>query len=109
MPAHLENSAVATGMEKVSFHSTSKGNDKECSNYRTIALISYASKVMLKVLQASLQQYMTVNFQMFKLDLETAEEPEIKLPTSTGSCKKQESSRKTFTSALLTVPNPLTM
>ena len=52
---------------------------KECSNYRTIALISHASKVMLKILQARLKQYM--NFQMFKLVLEKAEEPEIKLPT----------------------------
>ena len=58
MPANLENSAVATGLEKVSFHSNPKGNAKECSNYRTIALISYTSKVMLKILQASLQQYM---------------------------------------------------
>ena len=54
MPANLENSAVATGLEKVSFHS----NPKECSNYRTVALISHASKVMLKILQARLQQYM---------------------------------------------------
>ena len=51
----------------------------------------------------------TVNFQMFKLDLEKAEEPEIKLPTSAGSLKKQESSRKTSTSALLTMPKPLTV
>ena len=58
MPANLENSAVATGPEKVSFHSNPKqGNAKECSNYRTIALISHASKVMLKILQARLQQY----------------------------------------------------
>ena len=57
MPANLENSAVATGLEKVSFHSiTKKGNAKECSNYRTMALISHASKVMLKILQARLQQ-----------------------------------------------------
>ena len=54
-------------------------------NYHTIALISHASKVMLKILQARLQQYVTMNFQMFKLVLEKAEEPEIKLPTSTGS------------------------
>ena len=54
MPANLENSAVATGLEKVSFHS----NPKECSNYRTIALISHARIVMLKILQARLQQYM---------------------------------------------------
>ena len=52
---------------------------------------------------------LTVNFQMFKLDLEKAEEPEIKLPISTGSLKKQESSRKTSTSALLTMPKPLTL
>ena len=51
----------------------------------------------------------TVNFQMFKLDLEKAEEPEIKLPTSAGSLKKQESSRKTSASALLTMPKPLTV
>ena len=52
MPANLENSAVTTGLEKVSFHS----NPKECSNYCTIALISHASKIMLKILQARLQQ-----------------------------------------------------
>ena len=58
MPANLENSAVATGLEKVSFIPIpKKGNAKECSNYRTIALISHASKVMLKILQARLQQY----------------------------------------------------
>ena len=58
MPANLENSAVATGLEKVSFIPIpKKGNGKECSNYRTIALISHASKVMLKILQARLQQY----------------------------------------------------
>ena len=64
---------------------------------------------MLKILQASLQQYITVNFQMFKLVLEKAEEPEIKLPTSAGSWKKQETSRKASISALLTMPKPLTV
>ena len=63
---------------------------------------------MLKILQAGLQQSMNQNFQMFMLDLEKAEEPEIKLPTFVGSSKKQESSRKTSTSALLTMPKPLT-
>ena len=58
-----------------------KGNAKECLNYCTIALISHASKVMLKILQAMVQQYIAVNFQMFKLVLEKAEEPEIKLLT----------------------------
>ena len=58
MPANLENSAVATGLEKVSFHPIpKKGNAKECSNYCTIGLTSHASKVMLKILQARLQQY----------------------------------------------------
>ena len=86
-----------------------KGNAKECSNYRTIALISHASKVMLKILQARLQQYVNRELLMFKLVLEKAEEPEIKLPTSAGSLKKQESSRKTSISALLTMPKPLTL
>jgi len=62
MPANLENSAVATGLERSVFIPIpKKGNDKEFSNYRTIALISQANKVMLKVLQARLQQYVTVN------------------------------------------------
>ena len=82
-----------------------KDNAKECSNYHTIALISHTSKVMLKILQARLQQY----FQMFKLVLENEEEPEIKLPTFAGSSKKQESSRKTSISALLTMPKALTV
>ena len=74
-----------------------KGNAKECSNYCTTALISHTSLV-LKLLQARLQQY--VNHEIpdwfyFKLVLEKAEEPEIKLPTSAGSSKKQESSRET--------------
>ena len=58
MSTNLENSAVATGLEKISFHSNPKERQcKQCSNYRTIALISHASKVMLKILQARLQQY----------------------------------------------------
>ena len=81
-----------------------KGNAKERSNYCTIALISHTSKVMLKILQATLQQYVTMNFLMFKLDLEKAEEPNIKLPTSAGSLEKRESSRKTSISVLLTMP-----
>ena len=76
-----------------------KGNAKECSNYCTIALISHASKVMLKILQASLLLYMNCELQMYKLDLANAEESEIKLPTSIGSSKEQESSRKMSTSA----------
>ena len=75
----------------------------------TTALISHASKVMLKILQARLQQYVNHELLDFNLILEKAEEPEIKLPTATGSSKKQESSRKTSTSALLTTPKPLTV
>ena len=84
-----------------------KGNAKECYNYRTIALISHASKVMLKILQARLQQYVNHELPDIQAGLEKAEEPEIKLPTSFGSSKKQESSSKTSTSALLTMPKPL--
>ena len=86
-----------------------KGNAKECPNYRTIALISHASKVMLKISKPGCNSTWTVNSQMFKLDLEKAEEPEVKLPTSIGSSEKQESSRKTSTSVLLTMPKSLTV
>ena len=84
-----------------------KGNPKERSNYRTIALISHTSKVMFKILQARLQQYVNNELPDVKAGIRK-EEPEIKLPTSTGSLKKQESSRKTST-ALLTTPKPLSV
>ena len=110
MPANLENSAVATGWKRSIFISIwKKGNAKECSNYLTIALISHAIKVMLKILQARLQQYVNQNSLMFKLVFKKAEEPEINVPTSAGSLKKQVSSRKTFISASLTMPKPLTV
>ena len=64
---------------------------------------------MLKILQARLQQYVNCELPDFKLVLEKAEEPEIKLPTSAGYSKKQDSSRKTSISALLTMPKPLTV
>ena len=79
------------GKRSVFIPNPKKGNAKECADYQTIALISHTGKVM------------------FKLVLEKAEEPEIKLPTSSGSSKKQESSRKTYISALLTMPEPLTV
>ena len=78
-------------------------------------LLSHRTKTWLGklpfsiLLSAAFNSTWTVNFQMFKLDLEKAEEPEIKLPTSVGSLKKQENSRKTSTSALLTMPKPLTV
>ena len=106
MPANLQNSAVAAGLENVSFHS----NPKERQCQRMLKLLhNWASKVMLNILQARLQQYVNQDFLMFKLNLEKAEEPEIKLPTSAGSWKKQESSRKTSISALLAMSQPLTV
>ena len=65
-----------------------KGNAKECSSYCTIVLILHASKIMLKILQASFNSMWTMNFQMVKLDLEKVEEPEIKLLTSAGNSKR---------------------
>ena len=76
----------------VSIPISKKGNAKECSDYRTIALISHASKVMLKILQARLQQYVNHELPNAQAGFRKAEEPEIKLPTSAGSWKKQESS-----------------
>ena len=76
-----------------------KGNAKECSDYLTIILISHASKVMLKILHTRLLQYVNQELPDVQAGFRKAEEPEIKLPTSTGSSKKQESSRKTSTSA----------
>ena len=90
-----------------------KGNakecSKECSNYHTITVISYASKVMLKSLQGRIQQYVNCEPVAVQVGFKKAEEPEIKLPTSVGSLKKQETSRKTSISALLTTPKPLTV
>ena len=98
---------------KVTFHCNPKEEQHQgmfkLPHYDTIAVISHTSKVMLKILQARLQQYVNHELQMFRLDLEKAEEPEIKLPTSIGSSKKQESSTKPSTSALLTMPKPLTV
>ena len=108
MPANLENSPVATGLKKSVFIPIpKKGNAKECSNYCTIALISYASKVMLKILQARLQKH--VNHELPDVQAGFRKARGTRDQTSTGSSKKQESSRKTSTFALLTTPKPLTM
>ena len=84
MSANLENSAVATGLEKVSFHSNPReGNAKECSNYHTIALISHTRKVMLKILKARLQQYVNSELPDIQAGFRKGrEEPDITLPTS---------------------------
>ena len=93
MPANLENSAVATGLEKVSFHSNPK--ERQCQRmFKPLHnCIHLTSKVMLKILQARLQQYMNHEFPDVQAGFRKAEEPEIKLPASTGSSKNQESSR----------------
>ena len=106
----LTSGQIAEGLEKVSFHSNPKtGNAKQCSNYCTIAFISHTSKVMFKILQARLQQYVNHELPDVQVGFRKGEEPEIKLPTSAGSSKKQGSFRKTSISALLTMPKPLTV
>ena len=108
MPANLENSAVATGLEKVSFHSNpKKGNAEECSNYCTFALISHASKVMLKILQSRLQQY--VNHELPDVPAGFRKGRGTRDQIANICWIKEESSRKTSISALLIMPKPLTV
>ena len=85
------------------------GIAKECSNYCTTALISHASKVLLKILQARLHQYVNRELPAVQTGFKKAEGPEIKLPISAGSWKKEESSRKISISALFTMPKSLTV
>ena len=86
-----------------------KGNAKECSNYRTVVLISHASKVMLKILQARLQQYVNRKLPDVQAGFRKGRGTRNQIATSAGSSKKQESSRKTSISALLTMLKPLTV
>ena len=86
-----------------------EGNAKECSNYRTTALIPHASKAVLKILQARLQQYVNHELPDVQAGFKKGRRTRIKFPASIGSWKKQESSRKKSTSALLTMPKPLTV
>ena len=110
MPANLENSAVATGLERSVFIPIpKKGNAKECSNYRTAALISHAGKVMLKILQARLQQYENRELPDVQARFRKGRGTRDQIANIPGSWKKQESSRKTSISALLTMPKPLTV
>ena len=99
-------STLKTGKGQFSFQYQTNGMPKNAQTTLTIALISYASKIMLKIIQTRLQQYVNRELPDVQAGLEKAEEPKIKLPTSTGSSKKQESSRKTSTSVLLTMPTP---
>ena len=108
MPANLENSAVATGLEKVNFHFNPKeGQWQRMSNYCTIALISHASKVMLKILQATFQQYVNREFPDVQIGFRKGRWARDQIANIVGSSKKQESSIKTSTSALLTMLKPL--
>ena len=86
-----------------------KGNAKECSNYHTVAFISHASKVMLKILQTRLQQYVNHELPDVQAGFRKGRGTRDQIGTSAGSSKKQEGSRKTSISALLTMPKPLTV
>ena len=110
MPENLENSAVATGLENISFHS----NIKERHWQRMFKLPHNClhltcQQVMLKILQAKLQQYMNGELPGVQARFRKDRGTEIKLPTSIGSLKKEERSRKTSTSVLLTMPKSLTV
>ena len=108
MPANLENSTVATGLEKVSFHSNPKeGNAKECSNYCTIALMSHASKVMLKILQARLQQFVNHELPDVHAGFRKGKGTRDQIASICWIIKKaREFQKKTSISALLTMPQP---
>ena len=102
------SSGQRTGKGLFSFQSRRKAILKNAQHYRTIVFISHASKVMLKISKPGFSNKGTENFQMFKVDLEKAEEPEIKLPTSVGSSKSKRVPEKHLL-ALLTTPKPLTV
>ena len=110
MPANLENSAVATGLEKVSFHSNPK--ERQCQrmlNYCTIALISHTSKVMLKILQARLQQYVNRELPNVEAGFRKGRGTRDQIANIRWIIEKQAGSRKISISALLTMPKPLTV
>ena len=110
MPANFENSEVAQDYKTSVFSSIPKKcNAKECSNYHTIALISHVSKVMLKILQARLQQYVNCEIPDVQAEFRRGRGTRDQIANIFGSSKKQESSRKTSTSALLTMPRSLTV
>ena len=110
MPANLENSAMATGLENVSFHSSPKERQcKECSNYHTTALISHASKVMLKILQARFQQYMNQEITDVQAVFRKGRGSRDQITNMHWIIEKQENSRKASTSASLTMLKPLTL
>ena len=109
MSENLENSAVATGLEKVSFHSNPKGNAKECSSYYTIALMSHASKVMLKILQARLQQYVSCELPDVQAGCRKGRGTRDQIANICWIMEKATEFQKNIISALLTMPKPLTV
>ena len=111
MPANLENSAVATGLENISFHSNPQKRAASKNVQTTRQLHSFHMLVRLcsKSFKLVFNSMWTENFQMYTLGLEKEEESEIKLPTFVGSLKRQENPRKASTSASLTMGQPLTM
>ena len=110
MPANLENSAVATGLEKSVFIPIpKKGNTKECSNYCTVALISHASKVMLKILKARLQQYVNQELPDVQAGFRKGKGTREQIANIHWIIEKAREFQKTSISALLTMPKPLTV
>ena len=110
MPANLENSAVATGLETVSFISIpKKGNAKECSNYHTIALISHTSKVMLKILQARLQQYVNHEIPDVPAGFRKGRGTRDQIANIRWIMEKAREFQKNIYFCLLTMPKPLTV
>ena len=110
MPANLENSAVATGLEKLSSHSNpKKGNAKECSKHHTVAFTAHASKGMLKIFQSRLQQYMNCKLPDIQAGFRKSRGTREQIDNICWIIEKQKSLRKTSTSALLTMPMPLTV
>ena len=109
MPANFENSAVVTGLEKISFHSNPK--ERQCQRMLKCAnaLISHASKVMLKILQVRLQQYMNCELPDDQAGFRKGKGTRDQIANICWIMEKQESSRKTSISALLTMPKPLTV
>ena len=104
----FEKLSSGSGLEKVSFHSNPKERQcKECSNYCTIALISYASKVMLKILQARLQQYVNRELPDVEAGFRKGRETRNQIANIHWIIEKAKNSRKTSTSAFLTMPKPL--
>ena len=110
MPANLENSAMATGLKKVSFHSNpKKENAKECSNYCTIAFISHASIVMLKILQTRLQQFVNCELPDVQAGFTKGRGTRDQIDNIPWIIKKIRDFQEKSASALLTMPKPLTL